>query len=171
MKILCTQWLLPTPSFQFLWYLAESKRELLHLRIHPSSSICSHIINKLQWSSSTGSHVNVIMLPTPCLTNNVIYFGSWAVSLPLHILQVQVNLCLICPKNLNPELDTLFQMHFIKFYFDLPVFECYQWFAPCTPLYLHSWRLVVDFDNMSAPSRVFLTWQLVRGFTPPQKEF
>lgn len=43
-----------------------------------SSSAISEIINKCQSASLTGSHAQAITEPPPCLTDEVVYFGSWA---------------------------------------------------------------------------------------------
>lgn len=66
-------------------------RELspLHLGIHPAASISSQLINKHQWSGSTGSHMYTCchiastMLGRYVLCD-VICFGSWAVLLLPH---------------------------------------------------------------------------------------
>lgn len=49
----------------------HTKYSSIHFRIHPAISNSSHIINKHQWPSYIGSHT--------CLSDDVVYFGTWAI--------------------------------------------------------------------------------------------
>lgn len=65
-----------------LMHLTESEdTECKH-----SSSAISEIINKCQSASFTGSHAQAITEPPPCLTDEVVYFGSWACTFSAHFL-------------------------------------------------------------------------------------
>ncbi len=92
--------------------------------------------NSLEWTRSIGSHA------CPCLTVDVVCFGSWAVPFFHH---------------------TILFINLIRLIL-LPVLECYQWFAVLhlvvNPL-IHSWRsLLTRFSQCTSP----------RGFMPIQSE-
>ncbi len=153
MKILCSQWLpvvwrclarswlLPPWVADCLWVFLPSVTEKHALLDWDPVTDCHWRIfylpsNSLEWTRSIGSHA------CPCLTVDVVCFGSWAVPFFHH---------------------TILFINLIRLIL-VPVLECYQWFAVLhlvvNPL-LHSWRsLLTRFSQCTSP----------RGFMPIQSE-
>lgn len=86
----------------------------IHPRIHLSTSVHSHTINKQQWARSTGSHTFTSLNTASQMFDA--WCGALAHELFLYfsrhssssIIKIQVYLAFNCPKNLIPELESLF---------------------------------------------------------------
>ncbi len=61
-------------AFGSMW----AENSLKDLRIYPATSVSSFIVNKHQWAFPLAAiHAHAITLPPPCLTLDVVCFGSW----------------------------------------------------------------------------------------------
>lgn len=94
------------PSFQLncIWTNASRRYRPVHLLIHPATSI-SALTSSLDTSDPVplgAMRAHGVALPPPCLTDDVVCFGSWAVTSPINSWFCKR------PKNRIPELGRLF---------------------------------------------------------------
>lgn len=102
------------PSYQFcsIWLNLSRWNGPIYFRVSPAASVSSRIINKKKCPLAD-IYAHIIKLPQPCITDEVVSFGTWVITSLLHILStilVYVDLSFDYPEDIFLERDKLFHM-------------------------------------------------------------